>query len=316
MSFWSRRYVNIKKKRHPVQSIQFFSVLKSYKTVLVHPVMEPGREVFSLHTVEDIVEKKGANNVELLLDEKLAFFFKNLAAKKILYEEFTSPFSSSYKEFRKQLSRKEFDVYVDMNRFSEEKMTLFGSAITSKVQMCIDGARENPVFNMVITSEGSSTETERSELFLNPLGIKRRKKHLKWKKPLARRKHKKALAIAIDNERLGMEWYTFLRRKGFDPVFFVSDNRKVTKLKQKSGVNAMGIYPLERSYESCTACSSFIVSVNPIFSMAYLLKRKTLLMPSQKGKIIMPDDHTVEIFSFEKGENSAHKRIKTFVENA
>ena len=69
MSFWLRRYSKIKRKRHRAQPVDFFSVLKTYKTVLVHPVMEPGREVFSLNAVEDIVAHKGSEHVHLLLDE-------------------------------------------------------------------------------------------------------------------------------------------------------------------------------------------------------------------------------------------------------
>jgi hypothetical protein len=315
MSFWSRRYVNIKRKHHRAQPVQFFSVLKTYKTVLVHPVMEPGREVFSLHTVEDIVEKKGTKNVDLLLDEKLAFFFRNISSKKIVYKEFSSPFASPYKELRKQLSGKSYDVYVDLNRFSEDIMTLFGSAITSKVQICIDGAKENPVFNMVIAAEKQYADIERNNLILNPLGIKNRRKGIKWKKPVARKKDTKAIAIALKNERLGLEWYTFLRRKGFDPVLFVSGNTNIAKLKQKSGVNAVSIYPLEKAYDSCSVCVSFIVSINPIFSIGYLLKRRMLLVPEKGETIQLPDDIGVELFSLKKGSPSPLERIKVFTES-
>jgi hypothetical protein len=277
--------------------------------------MEPGREVFSLHTVEDIVEKRGAKNVELLLDEKLAFFFKNITAKKILYEAFSSPFSSPYKDLRRVLSGKSFDVYVDLNRFSEDIMTLFGSAVTSKVQICIDGFQENPVFNLVIAADRSRTDIDRNELILNPLGVKKRKKAIRWKKPVAQKKDKKAIAIAIRNERLGLEWYTFLRRKGFDPVLFVSGNKKANKLKQKSGVNVLGYYPLEKAYESCSRCSAFIASVNPVFSISYLLKRKALLVHSKGEVFLAPDDHSFEVLSLEKVSHSAIARIKKFAES-
>lgn len=315
MSFWSRRYLSLKRRHFKTNPVQFFSVLKSFKTVLVHPVMEPGREVFSLHTVEEIVEKKGKENVSLLLDEKLAFFFSNIPSRKIVYRAFSSPFASPYKEFRKQLSGKSFDVYAELNRFSEDVMTLFGSAIASKVQICIDGAKENPVFNMVISGGSPCSDIDRNNLILNPLGIKSRKKSVRWKRPVARKKDKKAIAVALRNERVGLEWYTYLRRKGFDPVLFVSDAKRIVKLKQKSGVNAVALYPLEKAYENCSRCSSFIVSVNPIFSIAYLLKRKTLLVPAKGENLALPDDHSVELFAPPKPPHSVLDVIKNFAES-
>lgn len=315
MSFWLRRYSKIKRKRHRAHPVDFFSVLKTYKTVLVHPVMEPGREVFSLNAVEDIIAHKGLEHVHLLLDEKLAFFFKNIPSKKIVYNGFSSPFAAPYKELRRQLSGKSYDVYVELNQFHEDIMTLFGIIIASKVQMCIDGSRENPVFNMVIAAEKHYSDLERHNLILKPLGISKMRKKIKWKKPAAQKKRKKAVAVAPANDGLGLQWYHSLKKRGLEPVLFVADSKKREKLKQKGGVNIMCMYPLEKAYDICATCSSFVVTRNPIFSIAYLLQRKTLLI-AEKGEVVFPPEGSpIEIFSPEKDSGSVSTRLKSFTES-
>jgi hypothetical protein len=304
----------MKRKRHRANPVDFFRVLKTCKTVLIHPVMEPGREVFSLNAVEDICERKGPEHTSLLLDEKLAFFFRHIPSKKIQYREFSSPFAASYKELGKQLTTRSYDVYIELNQFSEDIMTLFGSIVTSKVQMCIGGSRENPLFNMVIAAGEHYDDLDRSNLILKPLGIKKARKKFKWKKPAAGKKKKKVVALAPENERLGLQWYALLKNQGFEPVLFVTEARRIEKMKQKAGVHAVSIYPIEKAYEVCESCASFVVSVNPIFSIAYLLKRKTLLVSETAGAILPSDGHPVEVISPMKDDRTLVNRIKSFVE--
>jgi ribosomal protein S16 len=314
MSFWARRYVNSRRKRFRTEVVDFTKSLKDYRRVLVHPVMCPGKEVFSLHAVESIIDYKGKENVELLIDKKLEFFFQNITSKKIVYNDFISPFSSDYKDLQKNLMRKKYDIFVQLNQFSEDKMTMFGLVTRSKIRLCVDGLKDNPIYNMVVSIDENTPEVERNNRIIKTLGVKKVRKKIRWSVKLKTRKERKKVGIAVSNIKLGVAIASFLKERNFNTILFVNDGRLVEKLEKKINYKVLPVYPVDKIFEECSSCEFMITSMNPIVSVGYLTNRKVLLFLEKGEKFLPSDSHKIEICTLEKEVQKVLKRVKVFVE--
>jgi len=313
MSFLTSNYVKLKKHFYRKESIDFTKLLGSYKNILIHPVMEPGIEIFSIPTIVSIVKHLGSENVELLINKKFKFFFNNIPAGKIIYEDFASHLSSNYKKLKRNIEKKQYDLFIEMNRFDDELLTLFGLLPRASIRICLDSEKENPVYNMVITSNGSSSEVDRNNLVLKPLGIKRKRKRIKWEKPQGMKVTKGKICIAMRNYRIGVKLFSVLKNLKFTPVFFLDDPQKVQAFHKNFGSNVMSIYPIENTYPVFVSCERVITSINHILSLSLLLKKRTLLFlekDEQPGKEI--NTSYVKVF-LPGSRNFIFERAKTFV---
>jgi len=314
MPFLLRKYAHMKKWFYRSPSVHFTNFLRSYKTVLIHPIMEPGREAFSLQAVESIVGCKGKTNVELLVNRKSEFFFKNIPSRKIVYEDFVSPLSSPYKDLRKALAGKKYDIYLEMNRFSDEMLTMFGVIAQSKIHMCLDGSKENPIYNLVITVDESYAEVDRNNAVLKALGVKKIKKKIGWKKGILQKKTYKKIGISIENSTFALSLFSILKKGNHDPILFVTGAKRLEKMRKKIGNGVVPLYPLDNAYNVCLSCASLITSINPLLSFGFLQQKKTLLVLDQKKTFCPQEDHSIEILAPEKELKLIIKKIKDFVE--
>ena len=313
MSLWLGRYVRLKNFLYKTKPVDFTKTLRCGNNILIHPVMEPGREIFSFPTIETIVKHKKKAKVELLIDEKLKFFFNDMPAQKIYYRDFTSSFSSSYKRLKEKLKEKKYDIFVELNRFTDEKMILFGSAVGSKIRMSLDGVMESPIFNMVITSAKAHNDIERNNLILQPLGINRARTKINWGKHSISKRQKRKIGIAIDNNKIALKTFSFLKERNFYPVLFVKETRRFERMKQRIGDSLLSIYPLEKLYEECILCESIISSVNLVSSIGALLKKKMLVLLEGKEEFYPLIDRHIELFSPDGSPNEFYPKIKDFI---
>lgn len=314
MSLWAKNYLRLRRHFYITKPIDFTKILKSYNTLLIHPVMEPGREVFSLQAIESVIEHKGRRNVDLLINEKLKFFFNDIASRKIYYKDFTSPFSSNYKDLKENLKGKKYDIFIELNRFTNDMLMLFAIIPESKIRMCLYGSVENPIFNMVIAAYTLFDEIDRNNLILQPLGIKRVKKRIKWHKHTTKKKEKRKIGISVHNNKIALNLFLFLKNMNFTPFLFVNEVKKLQKMQQKFGDTLVPIYPLEKVYEECSSCEYIITSINPVLSIGFLQRKRTLLL-LEKGEIFYPStDHHIEVFSLSEKSQSLFNRIKDFIE--
>ncbi len=313
MSFLTGNYLKLKRRFYEAKSTDFTKILKSYKTLLIHPVMEPGREVFSLPAIESVLKHKGAKNVDLIINEKLNFFFKNIPAKKICYKDFSSPFSSNYKELKENLKGKNYDIFVELNRFNKDMLTMFALIPKSKIRICVDGSVENPLFNMVVTTDKLRNETERNDLILKPLGVKVPKKRIKWDKAPGSKKQKGKVGIALQNYRIALRLFSFLKSKNFSPYLFVGEREKLQKVQKKTGNAPLPIYPVEKVYEECSSCEYIITSINPVLSISFLQKKRTLLLLEKNQNFYPSTTHHIELFSLNEATKALLKKTNDFL---
>lgn len=314
MSFVAKNYVRLSRHFFRIKSIDFTKMLKSYKTILIHPVMEPGREVFSLPAIGSIIKHKGKDNVELLINENLRFFFNDTPSRKIYYKDFSSPFSYNYKELKEHLKQKSYDVFVELNRFNDDFLTMFAILPKSKIRICLDGSTENPIFNMVITTGELHNEIDRNNLILRPLGIKSVRKRIKWQRNLIMRKEKGKIGIAVHNHKIALKLFSLLKNRNLMPFLFVNDRNRVQRMKKMIGDTIMPIYPLEKVYDACSFCESIITSINPVLSIGFLQKKRMLLLLEKNEKFYpSSSSHHLEMLSLAQGTNSLFNKIKKFV---
>ncbi|TES92530.1 MAG: hypothetical protein E3J87_05195 [Candidatus Cloacimonadota bacterium] len=314
MSILTKRYAGFKRHFYRTGPIDFSKELKSYKTLLIHPVMEPGREIFSLPAIESIIAQKGERNVMLLINEKLKFFFKDIPSKKIFYKCFSSPLSSNYKKLKESLKGKEYDIFVELNSFNEDILTMFALIPKSRIRMCVNGSRENPIFNMIITTDKLHNEIERNNVVLKPLGIKRKKKRIDWQKHTATRKEKRKIGIAVYNNKTALRLFSLLKNRNFTPFLFVNERKKVEKMKKKIGDALLPIYPLEKVYEESVSCESIITSINPVFSIGFLQRKRMLLLIERDKNFLPFDGHHIEVLSLSEKSKSLFNKVNDFIE--
>lgn len=313
MSLWTKNYMKIKRHFYRTEPTNFSKTLTNYGKVLIHPVMEPGREVFSLQTIESIVDHKGKGKVDLLINEKLDFFFQHIPSRKILYKDFTSPFSPHFKDLKKKLTGKKYDIFIELNRFPRDKQTMFGLLTKSKIHMCLDGSMKDPIFNMIVAADKSRSEIDRNNLVLKPLGVKKVKKTIKWKKHILKRKKKRKIGIALNNVNLGLEMFSFLEKRNYKPFIFVNEEKSVQKLQKRIEKAKLFVYPLEKVSEECSSCEFIITSINPVLSIGFLLRKRVLLLLGKEEKFNLIDFPNIEVFSMVGESKSLYKRVKVFL---
>ena len=314
MSLWIENYLRLKRHFYRTKPIDFTKTLKTYKSLLIHPIMEPGREVFSLPAIENIIGHKGRRNVDLLINEKLNFFFNDQPTRKIYYKDFASPLSQNYKNLMENLKRREYDIYIELNRFTEDKLTMFALILKSKIRMCLDGSVDNPIFNMVIAAYTLFDEIDRNNLILQPLGIKKETKRIKWKKKPTAKKEKRKIGISVHNDKIALNLFSFLKKRNFSPFIFVNERKEIPKMRKEVGDALVPIYPLEKVYEECSSCESIITSINPVLSIGFLQNKRTLLLLEKGEKFYPSTGHHIEVFSLREKLQSLINKIKDFIE--
>ncbi len=313
MSIFTKNYVGIKKRFFKTKMLDFSKTLTRYKTIIVHPVMQPGKEIYCLPAITSIVDKKGEENVELLVDEKLKFFFENLPIRKTYYNDFSSPFSSNYKNCRKKLKKRRYDIFLEMNTFNDNLLTLFAIIPMAKIRICLDCSLENPVFNLVLSSIKMHSEVDRNNLILRPLGIKRPKKRIKWDTNVEIKPEKKKIGISLENDRLAVRLFSFLEKKGLNPMLFVNDTKKMLKIKGKIRGECLSLYPLGKTYAKCASCEVLITSLNSLLSIAILQKKRTFLMLKKGEKIGIEGTKKLKILQSDGDSRSLLKNVDNFI---
>jgi hypothetical protein len=313
MSILTKNYVRLKKKFYSTESLDFSKILNSYDTVLIHPVMETGREVFCLPAIENLIKHRGKEKVEVLINEKSKFFFKDITAKKIYYKDFASPLSANYRIMRENLNKRKYDIFIELNRFNDEMLSLFALASKSKLRICLTGCVDNPIFNLVISPSPSRSEIERNNSFLKFMGIKKIKKKIEWKKGTRKRGRRKDIGIAISNHRIALTIFSFLKRRNFNPLLIVNEKR-IKRLKNRYGENITAIERTKEAYQKCASCSLLITSVNDALSMGFLLKKKMLLILEGKERFIPSPDNEIKVFSLNKNKKFLLDRLQKFIE--
>lgn len=313
MSILTKNYIRLKKKFYSTKSLDFSKMLSTYDTVLIHPVMEKGRQAFCLPAVENMIKHRGKEKVEVLVNEKSKFFFKDVTAKKIFYNDFSSPLSANYRVLRENLNKRKYDIFIELNRFNDEIKSLFALAIKSKLRICMDGCVENPMFNLVISSSRGMNEIKRNNSFLKLVGIKEVKNKIRWKKGTRKRGRKKNIGIATRNIRIARNIFSFLKSKNFNPLLIVNENR-VKKLRSRYGKNVIAAEPIKEVYEKCASCSLLITSINDVLSMSFLLKKRILLLLEEKESFVPSSDSKIEVFSINKNKKVLLDVIQSFVE--
>jgi|GEM_PF-5520029 len=313
MSIWTKNYVSLKKRFFKAKPMDFSKILSSYRTILIHPVMEPGKEIYTLPAIASIVDKKGKENVDLLINEKLGFFFKDLPSQKIFYSDFSSPFSSNYRNYRNKLKNKKYDIFLDLNRFDDNILTLFAIVPTAKIRICLDCLSENPIFNLVTSSLETHTEVDRNNLILKPLGIKKSRKRINWDNKVETNGNKKKIGIALENDKLALKLFFSLKRWNLNPFLFVNDVKKVPKMKEKTQNECTSLYPLESTYDICASCEALLTSINPVFSIAVLSKKKTLLLLSKNKTFILKETKKMKAIRAGKDFRAFLKTVKNFI---